>query len=133
MDPSKAIVCPAYFLANATFLSSQASATTSAARSLLFCGVSVATSCSAGAVSSGVVGAVSAGVASVSSLLSPSAQDRATVRVGLAATVVPAAGVCSQTSQFDSFTTPNKPPPSTSTSSSTPASLMALFASSSVL
>src|SRR4051812_48999773 len=134
IDPSKAIVCPAYLLANAAWLASQSSPTRIAARALLFSGVSVATAWgSAGAVSSGVVGAVSDGVVSGSSLLLSSAQDRATVRVGLPGTVVPAAGFCSQTSQFDSRTTPNKPPPSTLTSPSNPASLMALFASASVL
>jgi hypothetical protein len=72
-----------------------------------------------------VIGGVVASAAS-------SPQERSTVNLGSAVTVSPAAGDWSQTCQFDSTTTPNVPPPRTSTSSSNPARSMSLNATSSV-
>src|SRR4051812_24155122 len=59
-----------------------------------------------------------------------SGQERSIVSRGAPDAGAPAAGDWLHTSQLDSLTTPKTPPPSTLTSSSKPASLMALLATS---
>src|SRR5690242_9235383 len=133
MLPSNSSVRPSYFFANRwTFEEPGSVVAKSAANSRLLFALSTSSGGTALPVSpdgGGADGVLALLAAAIGSGASP--HERSTVRRGLPVTACPGSGAWEHTFQLDLSTTPNEPPPTTSASSSTPARLMSLRATSS--